>query len=253
MNTREYLGKHVDVVIDRPIGSKHPEYGTIYPVNYGFVPGTRAADGEEIDAYVLGEFGPLERYRGIVAGVVVRKDDNEDKLVVASSVARYSKEQIRAMTEFQERHFTSEILCYDYLKQSIRATAKAIIRRDNAILVIEEPDSDPAGTYYRLPGGGIDFRELSRDAVAREIREELHTGAAECKLLTVLENLFFVGDVAAHEVCFVYEVRVGEELYATDTIEITEDVSTAKACWMSTEVIKSGGVAFHPWALRQYL
>lgn len=57
----EYLGTIVDVEIDRPMGSKHPEYNYIYPINYGYIPNTKAKDGEEIDAYVLGEFEPLEK------------------------------------------------------------------------------------------------------------------------------------------------------------------------------------------------
>lgn len=51
-----YLGKFVKVKIDRPLGSKHPKHNFIYPLNYGFIPNTIAGDGEEIDAYIIGEF-----------------------------------------------------------------------------------------------------------------------------------------------------------------------------------------------------
>ena len=37
-----YLGKEVELVINRPLGSKHPKYDDIYPVNDRFVPGTQA-------------------------------------------------------------------------------------------------------------------------------------------------------------------------------------------------------------------
>jgi inorganic pyrophosphatase len=50
----QYLGKEVSIIIDRPLGSKHPKHGFLYEVNYGYVPGTRSADGEELDAYYLG-------------------------------------------------------------------------------------------------------------------------------------------------------------------------------------------------------
>ena len=33
----QYLGKDVKVVMDRPLGSKHPKHGFKYEVNYGFV------------------------------------------------------------------------------------------------------------------------------------------------------------------------------------------------------------------------
>ena len=50
-NTSNYLGQTVSVVMDRPLGSKHPKHGFIYPVNYGYIPNTISGDGEELDAY----------------------------------------------------------------------------------------------------------------------------------------------------------------------------------------------------------
>lgn len=61
-----YLGKPIKVKMDRPSGSKHPNFELIYPVNYGYSEGTIAGDGEEIDVYVLGEFEPLSENEGIV-------------------------------------------------------------------------------------------------------------------------------------------------------------------------------------------
>jgi inorganic pyrophosphatase len=42
-----FLGKMVEVKIDRAKGSKHPKYGFSYDSNYGFVPNTMSPDGEE--------------------------------------------------------------------------------------------------------------------------------------------------------------------------------------------------------------
>ncbi len=58
-----YLGKKIKVKMDRPLGSKHPKYDLIYPINYGYIEGTESGDAEEIDAYVLGEFGTFIRLR----------------------------------------------------------------------------------------------------------------------------------------------------------------------------------------------
>ena len=38
MESQEFLNKDVRVIIDRPMGSKHPTHGFIYPLNYGYVP-----------------------------------------------------------------------------------------------------------------------------------------------------------------------------------------------------------------------
>jgi len=91
----EYLGTIVDVEIDRPLGSRHPEHDFFYPVNYGYIPNTTAPDGEEIDAYVLGEFEPIKKFKGRVIAVIKRKNDNEDKLVVAKTLNSYSKRKKR--------------------------------------------------------------------------------------------------------------------------------------------------------------
>lgn len=110
MKSTDFLGTTVAVTIDRPFGCKHPRHGFVYPLNYGFVPGTRAPDGEELDAYVLGVFEPLSHFEGRCIAVVHRTNDQDDKLVLAPEGKDYSDEQICALTEFQERFFTSVIL-----------------------------------------------------------------------------------------------------------------------------------------------
>lgn len=104
-----YLGTKVKVIMDRPLGSKHPQHGFVYPINYGYIPDTISGDGEELDVYVIGEFEPLEKFEGYVVAVIHRLNDNEDKLVVCRDKDKYSIEQIKALTEFQERFFQSEI------------------------------------------------------------------------------------------------------------------------------------------------
>lgn len=105
-----YLNRKVKVIIDRPLASKHPEHEIYYPINYGYIPDTMAGDGEEIDAYIIGEFIPLKEFDGIVTAIIHRKNDVEDKLVVSKDSHKYSKEQIQALVEFQERFFDSEII-----------------------------------------------------------------------------------------------------------------------------------------------
>lgn len=107
---KSYLNKKVKVIIDRPLGSKHPKHNLIYPINYGYIENTISGDGKEIDAYIIGEFNPVKIYEGYVVAIIERKDDNEDKLVVCKEKGKYSKEQIKALVEFQERFFKSEVI-----------------------------------------------------------------------------------------------------------------------------------------------
>ncbi len=111
----EYLGKVVHVVMDRPMGTKHPKHNYHYPVNYGYIPGTVSGDGEELDVYLLGVYKPVESYDGKVLAIIHRTDDNEDKLVVAPEGKNYTDEQIMAITEFQEQYFESQIIRSDSL------------------------------------------------------------------------------------------------------------------------------------------
>ena len=106
----EFLNRTLSVKIDRPLGSRHPTYGFIYPVNYGYVPHTPAPDGDDLDAYVLGVFEPIEEFTGRCIAVVHRLDDDDDKLIVVPDGKQYSDEQIQALVEFQECFFKSIIV-----------------------------------------------------------------------------------------------------------------------------------------------
>lgn len=108
---QDYIGKVVKVIMDRPMGSKHPKWKFIYPVNYGYIPNTISGDGDELDAYILGEFEPLKEYQGICIAAIHRLDDDDDKLIITQPGKNYSKEQIEALVEFQERFFKYEIIC----------------------------------------------------------------------------------------------------------------------------------------------
>ena len=109
MNTKEYLNKIIEIKIDRPLGSKHPKHKFYYPINYGYVENTISGDGEELDAYLLGVFDPVDTYKGKVIAIIHRLNDNDDKLVVVPENVNYTNDQIKALTEFQERYFESVI------------------------------------------------------------------------------------------------------------------------------------------------
>ena len=97
------IGRIVTVTIDRPLGSCHPKHPEIYySVNYGYIEGIIAPDGEEQDAYILGVGPPLQTFTGEVIAVIHRKDDVEDKWVVAPEGMTFSQEEIEELTRFQE-------------------------------------------------------------------------------------------------------------------------------------------------------
>jgi inorganic pyrophosphatase len=110
MHSQVLIGRIVRVEIDRPLGSRHPGHGYVYPVNYGFVRGHQSGDGEDLDVYVLGVAYPLKMFEGRCIAVIHRLNDADDKLIVVPDGAELSDEQIREATRFQEQFFRSEIM-----------------------------------------------------------------------------------------------------------------------------------------------
>ena len=105
------VGDIVTVTVDRPLGSYHPEYKDMYyPVNYGYIAGIIAPDGEEQDAYILGVNTPVETFTGKIIAIVRRSDDVEEKWVVCPENQTFSKEEIMEQIRFQEQYFRSEII-----------------------------------------------------------------------------------------------------------------------------------------------
>ena len=109
-NSIDFLNKNISVKIDRPMGSKHPKHGFIYPVNYGYVPNTISGDDEELDCYILGIYEPLETFDGKCIAIIHRTNDNDDKLIVVPENKMFTDDEIRVLTAFQEEYFVSEIL-----------------------------------------------------------------------------------------------------------------------------------------------
>lgn len=105
------IGKIVTVTVDRPLGSFHPKHPDMYyPVNYGYIEGIMASDGEEQDAYILGVDIPVKKFTGKVIAIIHRRDDVEDKWVVAPEGQEFSRKEIEALTHFQEQYFDSDII-----------------------------------------------------------------------------------------------------------------------------------------------
>ena len=105
------IGKTVTVTVDRPLGSCHPKHPDIYyPINYGYIEGIMAPDGEEQDAYILGVDIPVAAFTGTVIAIIHRLNDVEDKWVVAPEGMAISKEEIQAQVHFQEQYFDIEII-----------------------------------------------------------------------------------------------------------------------------------------------
>ena len=96
----------------------------------------------------------------------------------------------------------------------IRNSAKAIIIKDNKVLLTK--NKDKKGTYFLLPGGGQHHKETLDEAVVRECKEETGATISVEKLLFVRE--YIVSNHGAgeldpnlHQVEFIFKCNIQSE------------------------------------------
>ena len=108
---KSYLGKLVDIEIDRPVGYVHhkKDYDLHYPINYGFIPGVIGGDGEELDVYVLGIEKPVKKCRVRIIGIAHRENDVEDKLIGAPDGMSFTSAEMAELVSFQEKYYKTTI------------------------------------------------------------------------------------------------------------------------------------------------
>ena len=158
------LGTQVHVEVDRPMGYLH---GNIrYPVNYGYIPGIMAADGEEQDAYILGVSKPLSAFDGQVIGIVFRRNDVEDKLVVAPEGTALHQAQIAEAVHFQEQYFDSYVLPLFHKSCGVLPWRETLSGREY-LLVFEQ-----FSQCWSLPKGHMEMGETEAETALRELQEE---------------------------------------------------------------------------------
>jgi 8-oxo-dGTP pyrophosphatase MutT (NUDIX family) len=101
----------------------------------------------------------------------------------------------------------------------IRPIVLCLFRHGDRILVSRDYDSVKQEHYYRPLGGGIEFGETSRDAIIREIREELGAEIEDVIWLGTLENLFILEGEPGHEIVLVYDATfVDRSIYERDSL-----------------------------------
>lgn len=218
---KEYIGRAVRVVVDRPIGYRHGDI--IYPINYGYIPGTLAGDGEAQDAYILGISEPVSEFDGQVIAVIQRKDDCEDKLVVAPAGMVFHQGQIAEAVQFVEQYFDSRIIsCFE--KSCGVLPYRTVDGKREFLLVFE--------TYsqcWSLPKGHIETGETDVQTALRELMEETGlTANLNTSRSTSIE--YPISSFARKEVAFYLGKVEGEPRARPGEIE--------KFKWVTTEELK---------------
>ena len=111
LNYKSFLGNEYDIIIDRSAGSTHPKHKNIvYPINYGYIEGIMAEDGEEVDVYVLDIVKPVKKIKAKIIAIIHRLNDDENKLVAVASDKIYTNDEIDKITNFQEQYYKHKII-----------------------------------------------------------------------------------------------------------------------------------------------
>ncbi|MBE6943226.1 MAG: NUDIX domain-containing protein [Ruminococcaceae bacterium] len=160
---RDAMGKSVRVIVDRPIGYRHGDI--VYPINYGYIPGIIAGDGEEQDAYILGVSEPLSEFDGQVIAAVRRKNDREDKLVVAPVGTVYHQGQIAEAVRFQEQYF--DIFIESLLQKSCGVIPYRWNGSKKEYLILLQTNN-----CWSFPKGHMEAGETETQTALRELFEE---------------------------------------------------------------------------------
>jgi 8-oxo-dGTP pyrophosphatase MutT (NUDIX family) len=224
----------ITVKMDRPIGSTHPDDpAMVYPVNYGYVEGIIAGDGEEQDAYVLGVDVPVDEFTGRKIAVVHRRDDVEDKWIIAPENILFTKQQIEEMINFQEQYFDSyvEILndeiwdAYDRHGDQLgfdvqRSMAKSLpdgvyhiavivytVNKDGRVLVTQRAKNKTNPLKWEITGGSILKGETPVQGAVRELAEETGLQTTEEQL----QFLYNYTDTGRHCIYYGYLNGVNQD------------------------------------------
>jgi inorganic pyrophosphatase len=111
MKPTDYLGKIVEIKIDRPYGSRDPKHGFIYELNYGYVTGAESSEGKGLEAYYLGVKAPISIAKGRCIAVIHRTENiNNILIIIPEEKDDISDEEIEKLTWFQEKYFLHEII-----------------------------------------------------------------------------------------------------------------------------------------------
>jgi len=137
----------------------------------------------------------------------------------------------------------------------IRALALGVFRKDGQILVYEGFDTVKRETFYRPLGGAIRFGEYGRQALARELREELGVEITNLRYLGLSENIFTCDGQRGHEIVLIYVADVADKtVYERERlIGHEDDGSPIQVVWKPLESFQRREAPLYPDGLLELL
>jgi F420 biosynthesis protein FbiB-like protein len=183
----ETLVASSSISIDRPRGSHHPHYPDLtYPLDYGYLEGTHAADGSGVDVWVGSQSS--RAVQGVALSVDLRKRDSEVKILIGCT-----QKEIDAVLEFMNtgemratlisremdgfslletrrsvRRFRSEPVPRPVLEQVLRGAASAPSAHNRQPWRFAILDSPASRNTLTLAMGAVFLRDLLIDGLTQK-------------------------------------------------------------------------------------
>lgn len=137
-------------------------------------------------------------------------------------------------------------------RDRVRPSIKALIIRDNCLLVTT--NSDNTEDFYLLPGGGQNFRESMRDALVRECREEVSVEIAVGDLACVRDYIganheFAEWDSHYHQIEMLFWASIAPD--AVPAVGVVGDTFQTGVAWVPLSELADAPL--YPAALKTWL
>lgn len=142
----------------------------------------------------------------------------------------------------------------DPLTGYLRAKAVCVFSHRGRILAIDAFDPTKGQHFWVPIGGRVEFGETSKDAIAREVREELSVEGRDLELLGVLENIFRYDGADGHEIVFVYDGQLVERsLYEQASVRGVEGNGEEFIAYWIDPMNPERGWPLYPDGLRELM
>jgi len=118
------------------------------------------------------------------------------------------------------------------LEEQIEIIVRALLVHKNKVLICHNPKKPPS--FFYLLGGHVEKGETLRNALNRELSEEIGVKSNKAKLLDVSENFYKDWQGEHHEINFLYEINITN---SPDTI--TSKEKHLKLKWINISDLKN--------------
>ncbi len=123
-------------------------------------------------------------------------------------------------------------------KEEFHGRTCGIIKQEDKFLIMRVNKT----SYYHIPGGHIEIGEDSKQAVIREIKEEIGCDVQEANLFLIQENFWTRNAKKCHGIEFYYIIKPEQQLQMQDHERIENDKGEEKLLefkWVTVKELKN--------------